>query len=231
MPNKRNPYALAIVRGAAGVVIGRLSGFLAVTKSPSARSDNLIFAYGEVPRTLDLSLRITKLITGVVRTLRVNPARMREELERGYTQATDLAEYLVQTLGVDYRTAYLVVGQTVRTASRAGIPGARITGEMIDKAAEAHTGRSWGLAGTDLSSILDPWRIVQSRRAEGGAAPEALAEMVLRLRADLAELAELAARRQAAFDHAEQDLLRTARKAADTGERPTTPLGTGVDSR
>jgi argininosuccinate lyase len=217
MPNKRNPYALAIVRGAAGVVIGRLSGFLAVTKSPSARSDNLIFAYGEVPRTLDLSLRITTLITGVVRTLRVNPARMREELDRGYTQATDLAEYLVQALAVDYRTAYVVVGQTVRTASRAGIPGAKITGAMIDEAAEAHTGRPWGLAGADLSAVLDPWRIVQSRRAEGGAAPEALAEMVLRLRADLAELAELAARRQAAFDHAEQDLLRTARTAADSG--------------
>lgn len=214
MPNKRNPYALAIVRGASGVVIGRLSGFLAVTKSPSARSDNLIFAYGEVPRALDLSLRIARLITGVVRTLRVNPARMREELDRGYTQATDLAEYLVQTLEVDYRTAYVVVGQTVRAASRAGIPGTKISGEMIDDAAEAHTGRRWGLAGADLSLVLDPWRIVMSRRAEGGAAPRALADMVLRLRANLTELAELAGRRQAGFDHAERDLLRTAREAA-----------------
>ncbi|HEY3200725.1 MAG TPA: lyase family protein, partial [Actinomycetes bacterium] len=47
MPQKRNPYAVAIVRGAGGVLIGRLSGFLAVAKTPSARSDNLIFAYGE----------------------------------------------------------------------------------------------------------------------------------------------------------------------------------------
>ena len=49
MPQKRNPYSLSIVRGASGVLIGRLTGFLAVAKSPSARSDNLIFAYGEVP--------------------------------------------------------------------------------------------------------------------------------------------------------------------------------------
>ena len=55
MPQKRNPYALSIVRGASGVLIGRLTGFLAVTKSPSARSDNFIFAYGEVPRALDLA--------------------------------------------------------------------------------------------------------------------------------------------------------------------------------
>ena len=70
MPQKRNPYSLSIVRGASGVLIGRLTGFLAVAKSPSARSDNLIFAYGEVPRALDLSIRVTRLMTGVVRTLR-----------------------------------------------------------------------------------------------------------------------------------------------------------------
>ena len=72
MPQKRNPYALSIVRGASGVLIGRLTGFLAVAKSPSARSDNLIFAYGEVPRALDLSIRVTRLMSGVVRTLHVN---------------------------------------------------------------------------------------------------------------------------------------------------------------
>src|SRR5262249_5995135 len=145
MPQKRNPYSLSIVRGASGVVIGRLAGFLAVTKSPSARSDNLIFAYGEVPRALDLALRITRLVSGVVRTIEVNPARMDEELQSGYTQATDLAEHLVQTCGVDYRTAYVVVGDVVRKASRAGIPGVELTGAMIEEAALAHTGRSWGM--------------------------------------------------------------------------------------
>jgi argininosuccinate lyase len=213
MPNKRNPYALAIVRGASGVMIGRLTGFLAVTKSPSARSDNLIFAYGEVPRALDLSLRITRLMTGVVRTLRVNGARMREELDRGYTQATDLAEHLVQIRGVDYRTAYVVVGNTVRAASRAGIPGGKITGEMIDEAALAHTGRSWELAGTDLSAVLDPWQIVLSRQADGGAAPPALARMTAGLDESVAKLAADARARTETFDRAEEDLLAAARAA------------------
>ena len=57
-------------------------------------------------------------------------------------------------------------------AARAGVPGAEITGAMIDEAALAHVGTSWGLAGTDLSEVLDPWRIVLSRTAEGGAAPQ-----------------------------------------------------------
>ena len=222
MPNKRNPYALAIVRGASGVLIGRLTGFLAVTKSPSARSDNLIFAYGEVPRALDLAGRITRLMTGVVGTLRLNPDRMRAELDRGYTQATDLAEHLVQRLGVDYRTAYVVVGNTVRAAARAGIPGHAITGEMLDAAAAAHTGRGWGLAGADLSEVLDPWRIVLSRRADGGAAPDALARMVAELRGAAGELSTAAATRAAHFDAAEQRLLATARAAA-TPAAPAAP--------
>jgi argininosuccinate lyase len=195
------------------VVIGRLTGFLAVTKSPSARSDNLIFAYGEVPRALDLSLQITRLMAGLTRTLRVNPDRMREELDRGYTQATDLAEHLVQRLGVDYRTAYVVVGNTVRAASRGGVPGTAITGAMIDEAALAHTGGTWGLAGTDLADILDPRQIVASRRAEGGAAPEALAAMVADLRGTLGALADEAVARSEAFDRSEQALLDRARDA------------------
>jgi argininosuccinate lyase len=214
MPQKRNPYSLAIIRGASGVVIGRLTGFLAVTKSPSARSDNLIFAYGEVPRALDLSQRITRLTGGVIRTLRVNPDRMREELDRGYTQATDLAEHLVGLVGVDYRTAYVVVGNTVRQASRSGIPGHAITGAMLDEAAIAHTGCSWGLADADLADVLDPRSIVASRRAEGGAAPAALAAMIGNLRDVLVELGAAADQRTAGFAAAEAALLASARASA-----------------
>jgi argininosuccinate lyase len=215
MPQKRNPYSLAIVRGASGVVIGRLSGFLAVAKSPSARSDNLIFAYGEVPRALDLCLRITRLITGVVRTMRVNAERMAEELRAGYTQSTDLAEHLVQACGVDYRTAYVVVGHTVRAASRAGIPGMKITGEMIDEAAREYTGQPWGLAGANLSEVLDPWQIVLSRQAQGGAAPAAVHSMIENLRASVDELDAAVGERNAAYDRAERALLEKARAAAE----------------
>ena len=98
MPQKRNPYALSIIRGASGTLVGRLTGFLAVIKSPSARSDNLIYAYGEVPRALDLAVRTTRLTNGVIRTLQVNVVRMWAALEAGFCQATDLAEYVMLDL-------------------------------------------------------------------------------------------------------------------------------------
>jgi argininosuccinate lyase len=214
MPQKRNPYALSIVRGASGVLIGRLSGFLAVTKSPSARSDNFIFAYGEVPRALDLSQRVTRLMSGVVRTLKVHPDRMESELYRGYAQSTDLAEYLTVSCGVDYRTAYVVVGNAVREASKAGIPGRELTVEMINAAAQAHAGSSWNIGADELAQILDARQIVNSRQAVGGAAPEAFAAMIASSCLRVNELRDLAQRKLAGYDAAETELLDRARAAA-----------------
>ena len=219
MPQKRNPYSLAIVRGASGVLIGRLTGLLAVAKSPSARSDNLIFAYGEVPRALDLSIRVTRLMSGVVRTLRVSAGRMREELDAGYTQATDLTEYIVQTCDVDYRSAYVVVGNTVREASKRGIAGKDITGELLDEVALAETGRPWGLSGRDLSGVLDPMNIVATRSATGGAAPSAVVTMIAHCRERADELAATVAARRAHLDAAVENLLGEARAVA--GEKET----------
>jgi argininosuccinate lyase len=217
MPQKRNPYALSIVRGASGVLIGRLSGFLAVTKSPSARSDNFIFAYGEVPRALDLSVRVTRLMSGVVRTLKVHPDRMEAELYRGYAQSTDLAEYLTVTCGVDYRSAYVVVGNTVREASNARIPGREITAEMINRAAEAHTGSSWNIEQAELAKVLDAHEIIRSREATGGAAPKAFASMIASSCLRVTELRDCAKRKLASYDAAEDALIERARKVVAHG--------------
>lgn len=218
MPQKRNPYSLAIVRGASGVLIGRLTGFLAVAKSPSARSDNLIFAYGEVPRALDLSIRVTRLMSGVVRTLDVNVDQMLEVLGAGYTQATDLTEFIVQRCGVDYRSAYEVVGRTVREASRQGVPGRDITGKMLDDAVRAEGGEPWGLSGTDLTEVLDPHAIIGTRQGTGGAAPRAVVDMTQNCEKRVADLTRAVQQRRDAVARSERELLDRARLTVERGE-------------
>ena len=221
MPQKRNPYALSIIRGASGTLVGRLTGFLAVIKSPSARSDNLIYAYGEVPRALDLALRTTRLTDGVVRTLQVNVARMWAALEAGFCQATDLAEYVMLTCGLDYRTAYQVVGVAVRTAHEAGLRGIDIDGEMLDEAAQQYASRSLGLTGTDLSEVLDPRRIVATRTAVGGAAPEVVAAMATSCSAQAGELMGVARGRPSGLCRSRAALLDV--------RRPHSPGGADSD--
>ncbi len=214
MPQKRNPYALSIVRGSAGIAIGRLSGFLSVVKTPSARSDNLIFAYGEVPRSLELARRTTRLMSGVVSTLDVNAERMGESLMAGFSQATDLAEFVMQACEVDYRTAYQVVGSAVRRAAAAGLRGVDMTGEMLDRAAEEAYGRPLGLTGRDLSAVLDPRAIVMTRTSPGGAAPTVVREMAASVGDGASELAAEAARRRQLLDGAEALLVTSAERLA-----------------
>jgi argininosuccinate lyase len=215
MPQKRNPYALAIVRGAAGIMLGRLSGFLAVIKTPSARSDNLIYAQGELPRALDLAERVTRLMGEVVATLRVDASRMLEQLEQGFSQATDLAEFVMLECGIDYRTAYLIVGRTVRIASERGLRGLDVTAAILDEAAQELIGRSLGLTGRDLSEVLDPRAIVQTRDADGGAAPHVVRDMAASCRAHAERVESLASARAQSFTGAETEMLRQAQEVAD----------------
>ena len=214
MPQKRNPYSLSIIRGASGVLIGRMSGFLAVVKSPSARSDNLIFAYGEIPRALDFTIRVSALTTGVVRTLTVNAERMWSELERGFAQATDLAEYVMMAAGVDYRTAYHMVGRAVRTASRLGLRGLDITPELLGEAAEEVCGRRLELDAAALADALDPRRIVATRRATGGASPDEVRSMAEEFTDQAAQLRARAAEAQKRYAQTEETLVARAAELA-----------------
>ena len=132
MPQKRNPYALTMIRGEAGVLIGRAAGMLALTKSPSARSDNLIFAYGEVPRAMDLAVRATRLMAGVVAGLRSTPT--------GCTPRWSRASRRPRTWPRPdgHRRSGLPhgirpVGACVRRAAAAGLRGVDITGEMLTR--------------------------------------------------------------------------------------------------
>lgn len=214
MPQKRNPYSLGVVRGSAGLLIGRLTGLLAVGKTPSARSDALIFAYGETPRSLDVAARATRLMRGVVATLEVNTARMEDVLLEGFSQATDLTEYVMQACQLDYRSAYHAVGDVVRRANKEGLRGIDITASMLDEAAQARLGRSLKLRDDELREVLDPRAIVYNRTGQGGAAPDVVRGMAARCR-DLADdLRGRVGQVADAFRRAEADLLDYAREVS-----------------
>ena len=215
MPQKRNPYSLSVIRGSTGLLIGRLTGLLAVTKSPSARSDNLIFAYGEVPRALAQARKVTDLMAGVVGTMQVHAVRMWDALVDGFTQATDLADFIMQRCDVDYRTAYLIVGRAVRAAADAGHRGIDLTVGMLDTAAVEQTGQTLGLVQAELAQVLDPRRLVADRELQGGAAPHVVRGMARTVHDDATALASDVARRRNAVARAEADLLRQAVEVVD----------------
>ena len=170
MPQKRNPYALSIIRGASGTLIGRVSGFLAVVKSPSARSDNLIYAYGEVPRALDLALRIDAADRPAwCARCTVNAARMAAALESGLLAGDRPGR--VRDADLRRRLPHRVRGGRRGGARGRGRRAAR--GVDVDRGAARRGGggadrpRRWGWPSGDLTEVLDPRRIVATRTRGG----------------------------------------------------------------
>lgn len=206
MPQKRNPYALAMIRGSAGVMAGKAAGLLALQKGPSARSDKMIFAYVEVPVAVDLASRMLRLTRAMVASLEFNEERMRAALDRGFTQATDLADHVMATCSLDYRSAYRIVGAAVQRVAAEGRRGLDVTAEDLDRAALECRGRTLRLDPDALARVLDPAAIVASRAGTGGAAAAPAQAMVDDIAVWAGRLRALARQRAAAYDAADAAL-------------------------
>ena len=215
MPQKRNPYALAVIRGGAGTLVGRSTALLTTQRTGSARTDNWLYAYGEVSAALVLARRLVALGVEVVRTLSVDRDALARAAGEHFTGAADLAEELVVSCGVDYRSAYRVVGRAVADALDAG----RRTLEPDDLARAAATvlDRPLTIDPAAVRRALDPVEAVAARTVPGGAAPERVLDHVDRLRRRRDEAGSWNRARRAAALDAEERLLARARHLAAAG--------------
>ena len=217
MPQKRNPYALSVIRAGASTMIGRLTGTVATARTPSAATDNWLHSYGEVASSLELATRLVKLATVVVSTLHVNRDALALSAGDPQTSSTDIADELVLQGGFDYRTAYRIVGRAVALTLSTG--GA-LTMTALDSAAMEITGAALPTkaASINLDSLLDPAALVASRRESGGCAPDVV-------RAEIASLRDIVAAERAWFDErrrAEAAALSSLRERAEGLARSTT---------
>ena len=144
MPQKKNPYALAYVRGVCAEAIGAVAAFAALGKTPSGQIDNRMFAYGAVPRALDGAIGAISLMADVLRGLTVRADMAARRTREGFIGATDLAELLMLERGLDYQTAHDLVGRVVRESLAAG--QAVFTAEALEAAAQAVLGHTLGLS-------------------------------------------------------------------------------------
>jgi argininosuccinate lyase len=212
LPQKRNPYALAVIRGGAGTLVGRLTGLLTTSRTPSARTDSWLYGYGEVAGTVALAARLVRLAAVVVGTLTVDAGRLAAAAGADFTGSADLAEELVVRHRIDYRSAYRIVGRAVADAYAAGAPTLAAAG----LAAAARTVAGLDLAPDPglLAAVQDPVAVVATRTSVGGAAPERVRERVAELRPRLAAGAGWRSARRAAAAASRDRLLDRARTLA-----------------
>jgi argininosuccinate lyase len=223
MPQKKNPYALAFVRGIAGSMMGRMVSMTAVGKSPSAQMDNRIFVVGEVPRALDDTIATVRLMDGVLRGIRFNTELMAARASEGYAQATDLAELIMQTTHLNYRTVHHLVGLAIRMAFERGAPTGEIPADILDEAAVQVLGHPLALPATLLTPLSDPAEIVATRQGLGGAAYAPVQAMIGECRRLASSAVAWQSKTAARLQDAEQHLLELATDgvsaALQTGRR------------
>lgn len=210
LPQKRNPYALAVIRGGAGTLIGRTAGGLATQRTPSARTDNWLYAYGETIGAVELATRLLNLAAEVMRGLEIHSAALTASAGAHFSTAGDLAERLVVDLGTDYRTAYKVVGRAVANATAAGV-GALVESGLQMAATELGLPITGRVADV-LRTMADPAEVVARRDTLGGSSPSRVLEHHGTVLAALGAHRDLATRQKERIVGAEAAVVAEAEK-------------------
>ncbi|MSO43713.1 MAG: argininosuccinate lyase [Thermoleophilia bacterium] len=178
MPQKRNPYALAVVRATAGTVAGDLTGMLVTLHTGSARTDHFHVLNGVIPRMLEEVVASTRLMAAVVARMTLNATRAGEAARRGFITAADLADVLAQSAGLDYRTAHHVVGRAVKMLVDSGHDESALTAAVLATAALASDGIELVVDEALVAEALDPDSAADTRLQSGSSAPGETEAMV-----------------------------------------------------
>ncbi len=116
MPQKKNPDALELIRGKAGRIFGHQIALLTTLKGlPMAYNKDLQEdkeAVFDTVATVKICLQVASI---VLKNLRVNEEITKKAVTKGYLNATELADYLVQK-NIPFRTAHDTVGKIVMFA-------------------------------------------------------------------------------------------------------------------
>ncbi|MFI5214040.1 MAG: argininosuccinate lyase [Gemmatimonadales bacterium] len=170
MPQKRNPDALELIRGAAPQAFGRLVGMLGAMKAmPSGYQKDLQENNASLFAVLDSAEDAAKLMAGVVTSLVLKPDAMQAALDPA-TLATDLADLLVQA-GVPFREAHELVGALVRRAEELGA--------TIDKVPASDVKKIDARLAAALPRLGDAEAAVERRVTVGGTSRARVQEQIM----------------------------------------------------
>ncbi len=113
MPQKKNPDVAELVRGKSGRVFGSLMGLLTMMKGlPLAYNKDMQEDKEQIFDAIDTVKMCVPVFTKMLATMRVKSDNMLRGAKGGFTNATDVADYLVKH-GLPFRDAHSVVGKMV----------------------------------------------------------------------------------------------------------------------
>ena len=160
MPQKKNPDIAELVRGKTGRVYGDLMAMLTVLKGiPLAYNKDMQEDKESIFDAIDTVKQCLTVFPPMLKTLKALPENMLKAAQKGFINATDLADYLTKK-DIPFRTAYKLVGQIVAYC----IANNKVLEEMdIAEYQSFHE-----LFQEDVYEAIDLRRCVESRISAGG---------------------------------------------------------------
>lgn len=172
MPQKKNPDVAELIRGKVGRVNGALMGALTMLKGlPLSYNRDLqedkTYLFEGLDTTRD-SVRLTRLM---LESAKFGVNRMRSSLQGDFSNATDLADYLVRK-GLTFRQSHEIVGHVVRSCIENGKGLEDMKLEELQKFSP--------LIEIDVLSHLEHASVMHARTSEGGTSPKSVLEQIAR---------------------------------------------------
>ncbi|MGE5584584.1 MAG: argininosuccinate lyase [Bacillota bacterium] len=177
MPQKKNPDVAELVRGKVGRVVGDLVAVLTVMKGlPLAYNRDMQEDKESLFDAVDTVASCLQVMAPMVRTMKVNAKAMREASGKGFTTATDVADYLVRK-GIPFREAHAAVGRLVLKCVQEGKGFGDLT---LDEWKAIAPGVS-----QDVLDVVSVEASLEARAVPGGTAPARVRDAIAAARAML----------------------------------------------
>ncbi|HEA3264073.1 TPA: argininosuccinate lyase [Pasteurella multocida] len=177
MPQKKNPDACELIRGKAGRVMGALTGMLMTLKGlPLAYNKDMQEDKEGIFDALDTWQDCIDMAALVLDGIQVNVERTKEAALKGYSNATELADYLVAK-GVPFRDSHHIVGETVVYAIQQH--------KALEALSVAEFKQFSDVVEEDVYQILSLQSCLDKRCAKGGVSPLRVAEAIAEAKARL----------------------------------------------
>lgn len=172
MPQKKNPDVAELVRGKTGRVYGNLFGLLTVLKGlPLAYNKDMQEDKEGMLDTVNTLQGALQLFAPMVATMKVNRERMRQAVNQDFSNATDIADYLVNQ-NLPFRQAHEIIGKIVLYCIQNKKYLLDLTIEEYKKFSNLFDDR--------IYAVLQPEQVVNARNVYGGTASNQVTDAIAR---------------------------------------------------
>ncbi len=179
MPQKKNPDMAELVRGKTGRVYGDLMALLTTLKGlPLAYNKDMQEDKESVFDAVDTVKMCLQVFTGMIATMSANEKNMLRAAQKGFINATDLADYLVKK-GMPFRSAYKIAGGLVAQCIRENTVLEELPLDTYRACSE--------LFDADLYEAISLRTCVEKRISEGGTSLASVMAQIAYVKEELAK--------------------------------------------